>query len=336
MRKLTHILALCILLLASSCERRELVDMGYVTKLNVKVEVEAISNVTCDIYNENIPLPQIKPEVMHVLFFDQTTGEVAAESFISQQEIDENGQQVFNGNIAIMPGDYKMLVYNFGTESTIIKNHHSWESAEAYTNRVSDKTISSYKTKNENENEIVVYEPDHLVVARNENEYIPYHTGIHTITSYASSIVESYYLQIKIEGLEYVSSAQAFLSGMVSGNRISNNERIIDPENTVYFTLLKSEDKGVPVICNVFSTFGRIENSQNELQITFDIKTIDGRVVQKSFDITDLFLSEDCINHHWLLLDEVIKIDPPETPSTGGGFAPEVEDWENENYDVIL
>ena len=92
----------------------------------------------------------------------------------------------------------------------------------------------------------------------------------------------------------------------------------------------------MPVICNVFSTFGRIENSRNELLVTFDIKTIDGRIVQKEFDISDLFLSEECIKHHWLLLEETITIDPPEISSSGGGFAPEVEDWENENYDVEL
>lgn len=336
MRKLNHILALCILILASSCERRELVDMGHLTNICVEVEIEAIANVTCDIYNDKIPVPKIDPEVMHVLFYDQRNGSIAAESFITDKGINQDGKQVFNGNIAIMPGNYKMLIYNFGTESTIIDNYYSWDEAKAYTNRVSDKTLSNYKTRNDGIEEIVVYEPDHLVVARNSDEYIPYHTGVHTITADATSIVESYYLQIKIDGLEYVSSAQAFLSGMVSGNLISQNERIINPENTVYFTLQKSDDKGIPVICNVFSTFGRIDNSQNELQVTFDIKTIDGRVVQRSFDITDLFLSEDCINHHWLLLDEVIKIDPPETPSTGGGFAPEVEDWENENYDVIL
>lgn len=340
MRRLTGIFcavfAICAFLLITSCERRPLLDPGLITKVRVEVDVRAISNVTCDIYNTAIPVPKIDPEVMHILFFDRNNGQLSAESFISEKEIGEDGKTVFAGDVAILPGDYRMLIYNFGTESTIVRNHYTWEEAEAYTNKVSEKTLSSYRTRNENADEIVVYEPDHLLVASNERECIPYHTGLHTISTNATSVVESYYLQIKVDGLEYVSSAQAFLSGMVSGNMISHNQRITDPENTVYFTLTKSEDKGVPVICNVFSTFGRVENSHNKLEVTFDIKTIDGRTVQKSFDISDLFLSEDCIKHHWLLLDEVIKIDPPETPSTGGGFAPEVEDWEHENHDVIL
>lgn len=332
MRRFMNILLALAVLVA--CERRPLEEIDYRTHIDVKVNIEAIANVTCDVYNENIPVPKIDPEVMHVLFFDKD-GEMAAESFISEKGSDDNGQMTFSGELAVFPGNYKMLIYNFGTESTIIRNHYSWDDAEAYTNNVSDKTLSSYKTKLD-EDERVVYEPDHLVVARSQDEYIPYHTKIHTIETEATSIVESFYLQIKVEGLEYVSSAQAFLRGMVSGNKISQDYRITNPANTLYFPLVKSEDDGVPVICNVFSTFGRIENSHNELLVTFDIKTIDGRIVQKEFDISDLFLSEECIKHHWLLLDETITIDPPEISSSGGGFAPEVEDWENENYDVEL
>lgn len=312
MRRLSNILSavftLCVILTTASCEKRPLMELGMLTKVIVTVNVSDISNVTCDIYNDKIPVPQIDPEVMHVLFYDQEQKAVAAESFISEKGTNEMGWPVFTGEIAIMPGNYKMLVYNFGTESTIIKGHHAWEEAEAYTSKVSDKTLSNYRTRNDGVKEIVVYEPDHLVVSSKEKETVPYHTDVHTISVEATSVVESYYLQVKVDGLEYVSSAQAFLSGMVSGNRISNNERITDPANTIYFTLTKSDDKGIPVICNVFSTFGRIENSTNELQITFDIKTTDGRVIQKTYDISDLFLTEDCIKHHWLLLDEVIKM----------------------------
>lgn len=335
MRRYMYIL-LTALMVLTSCQKRPLVEMDFMTRIMVNVEVKAISNVTCDIYNDKIPIPEIKPEVMHVMFFDTETDKVVAESFISDHGVDSEGKHVLCGDVAIMPDTYKMLAYNFGTESTILKNHYSWEEAEAYTNVVSDKTLESYKGSNGNSDEIVVYEPDHLMVARDKELYIPHHTGLYTIEMDAESIVESYYLQIKIEGLEYVSSAQAFLSGMVSGNLISHNQRITDPANTLYFPLVKSDDDGVPVICNIFSTFGRIEDAFNELLVTFDIKTTDGRTIQKAFDISDLFLSEECINHHWLLLEETITIDPPEISNSGGGFAPEVEDWENENFDVIL
>lgn len=344
MRKLIHILALCIVLLASSCERRELVDMGHRARINVKVNIEAISNVTCDIYNEKIPIPEIEPIAMHVLFFNKETEELAAESFISDILYDENGDRILSGSISILPGHYKMLIYDFGTESTIVEDYYVWDDCRAYTEEISPAIKRSLISKSSSDAEAeakaledayIIHEPDHLVVASNEDEYIPYYEDVHTIETMASSVVESYYLQIKVDGLEYVSSAQAILSGMVNSNKISSNTKVVEPQATIWFDMEKSDDKGVPVICTVFNTFGRIEDSDNDLEVTFDLKTHDGRTIQRSFDISDLFLTPECINHHWLLLEETIVVDPP-TPGEGGGFDPELEDWEEEHSDIYI
>lgn len=337
MRKLINILALCILVLTVSCERRPLVDLGHRTNINVRVNIDAISNVTCDIYNDKIAIPQIEPIAMHVLFFDKETEEVAAESFISDISFDEDGTRVLSGNISIMPGHYKMLIYDFGTESTIVEDYYVWDDCFAYTNEISPALKRSLLSKVDNkalEEAYIIHEPDHLVVASHEDEHIPYHEGVHTVESEALSVVESYYLQIKVVGLEYVSSAQAILSGMVNGNMISSNTRVNEPQATIWFDMEKSDDKGVPVICTIFNTFGRIEDSENELEVTFDLKTHDGRVIQRTFDLSELFLSPECVNHHWLLLEETITIDPPQVE--GGGFAPEVNDWEEEHRDLYI
>ena len=37
------------------CEFRPLEEPGFATEVNVTVNVEAVMNVTCDIYNEKIP-----------------------------------------------------------------------------------------------------------------------------------------------------------------------------------------------------------------------------------------------------------------------------------------
>jgi hypothetical protein len=121
---------------------------------------------------------------------------------------------------------------------------------------------------------------------------------------------------------------------MVNGNMISSNTKSVEPQATIWFDMEKSDDKGEPVICTIFNTFGRIEDSENELEVTFDLKTHDGRTIQKSFDLSELFLSPDCVNHHWLLLEETITIEPPQVE--GGGFAPEVNDWEEEHRDLYI
>lgn len=332
MKTAFYIVGLVICFAFSGCERRPLEDLANYTNIEVAVDIEAIANVTCDVYNSKIPIPVIEPQAMHVLFFEQNSNHVAAETFINDITQDQNGLRIIKGNIAIMPGNYRMLVYDFGTESTIVEEYYTWEKCRAYTSEVSSSLKSSFKTKVPIE--YLVYEPDHLVVASNANESIPYTDDVYTIEASAKSVVESYYLQIKVEGLEYVSSARAILSGMVSANHIALNEKVTDPDATIFFSLHKSDDKGVPVVCNVFNTFGRIDNSTNEMEVTFDIKTNDGRVIQRTFDISDLFLSEDCIKHHWLLIDETIVIEPPK--NAGGGFNPEVDDWEEEHREIEL
>ena len=341
MRRLSNILSavftLCVILTTASCEKRPLMELGHRTQINVRVNIDAISNVTCDIYNEKIQIPEIKPIAMHVLFFDEYTKEVAAESFISDISYDDDGTRVLSGNISIMPGDYKMLVYDFGTESTIVQDYYKWDDCMAFTSEISPALKRSLISKvNEKalEDAYVIHEPDHLVVASKEHENIPYHHEVHIVEAEAQSVVESYYLQIKVVGLEYVSSAQAILSGMVNGNMISSNTKIVEPQATIWFDMEKSDDKGEPVICTIFNTFGRIEDSENELEVTFDLKTHDGRTIQKSFDLSELFLSPDCVNHHWLLLEETITIEPPQVE--GGGFAPEVNDWEEEHRDLYI
>ncbi|MBO7305917.1 MAG: DUF5119 domain-containing protein [Bacteroidales bacterium] len=332
MKTLMHIKLFIALLALVACERRPLEDLANYTNIQVAVDIEAVANVTCDVYNSKIPVPVIEPQAMHVLFFELNSNQVAAETFISDISQDSNGRRILRGNISIMPGNYKMLIYDFGTEATIVDDYYTWEKCRAYTSEVSSSLKSSFKTKVPLEN--MVYEPDHLVVASNSNEHIPYVEDVYTIEAAARSVVESYYLQIKVEGLEYVSSARAVLSGMVGANHIALNEKITDPQATIFFSLNKSDDKGVPVVCNVFNTFGRIENSTNEMEVTFDIKTNDGRVIQKTFDISDLFLSEECIKHHWLLINETIVIDPPK--NAGGGFNPEVGDWDEEHREIEL
>lgn len=323
---------LCAALILPACQRRPLEDPSEVSAIQVKVRIDSIRNVTSDVYNPKIPAPVIEPEAMHVIFFEQGEDKVAAETFITDITIDENGVRSLSGDISILPGDYRMLIYDYGTESTIVKDFYRFDFAEAYTESAPYSVLSRFNTKT-GENPNILNQPDHLVVSANDHEIIPFHTGTYTVTADAHSVVESWYIQIKVEGLEYVSSAQAVLQGMFSANFISRDERVNDPEAAIWFQLQKSDDEGVPVICTIFNTFGRIPQSQNELAVTFNIRTSDGRTISRTFDISDLFLSEPAIKHNWLLIDEVITIDPPKS---NGGFDPAVEDWDEEHHDIEI
>ena len=293
-----QIVLLLAFLLSVSCHRRPLEDPANNTTLRVAVNIKAIMNITCDIYNEKIPVPTIEPEMMRVLFYDPTSKKIASETYISDITYDDEGTRCLQGDISVRPGTYQMLIYNFDTESTLVRDDQTFETIEAYTDKVTSSIRQSFLGRAGEENAIV-YEPDHLVVASNEREVIPFHEGVHVVKTDATSIVETYYLQIKVDGLQYVSSARAVLTGMVGSNRFGRNERVT-----------------------------------NCLSVTFDIRTTDGRTVKRDFDITSLFSSEACLKHHWLLLEETVKIDPP--ASSGGGFDPSVDDWEDEHHDIKL
>ncbi len=327
------------LVLTAACERRPLHDPEEFATVKIKLKTNAIFNVTTGIYNENIPVPNVTPDVMHVLFFEEDGDNLITETYISNKGTDEEGNTVISGTIQIDPGKYRMMIYNFDTKTTNIGHYNKWSQAYAYTNPVADHISSKYyASKAARAQEIVAYEPDHLIVATEPEQFIPYHEGTYTIHADAHTIIDTYYLQIYVEGVEWVSSASAYLSGMASGNILSENHRITDPPHTVYFTLNPSRDGDRDVIANVFNTFGHIPGNTNNLDITFNLRTRDGRNLQHTFDITDVFKTPEAIEKHWLLINETIKVDPPEgyNPDAGGGMDPSVDDWVNENHDINL
>ncbi|MGM9788483.1 MAG: DUF5119 domain-containing protein [Candidatus Cryptobacteroides sp.] len=326
-----------LLLLLSACQFRPLEEMEFKTDIQVDVDINAVLNVTCDIYNELIPVPSIESEVFRVLFFDTEKDRLLGDSFIYDVYTDPiTGNKGIKGNVSIMPGDYRMLIYTFGTESTLISNYDSWEKSQAYTSSLSENELRALSLKALGD-EPVNYQPDHLLVASSELESIPYHSGVYTITAEARSVVESYYLQVKVQGLQYVSSARAVLSSMAPSAQLNSRQANCDTPVSLYIDLLKSQDKGEDVVCNVFNTFGRIPDSENELKVTFDIKTVDGRTLTREYEISDLFESELCKQHHWLLIDDVIEVPkPPDSGGSGGGFEPTVGDWEEERHEIEI
>ena len=102
MRKFRNLLMLLGLMVLMSCERRALEEPEFSTEIEVRINLNTISNVTCDIYNDKIPVPVIDPEVMKVLFYDIHSHELVAESFISDIS-DKDGQKVIKGRLNILP-----------------------------------------------------------------------------------------------------------------------------------------------------------------------------------------------------------------------------------------
>lgn len=312
---------------AVSCQRRPFVEHTTGVNLVLKVNTQ-IQNAG------DVPLP----ETMRVDLFDPQTGNVRYTDYISAT----------GGYIYPAPGEYDLVVYNIGTESTLIRNEHSFNEVEAYTNDVSSfikgqlaKFLASRakakaergKTKADEE-ERIVNQPDHLFVATGHRVEIPAFVEDEaeseiTIEVDANSVVESWKVQVvSVIGLQWVQSAVAIMSGQIESTYIGRDEdsdRIV----SIYFEMDKNEEDGL--IEGTFNTFGKHPEELSELSFDVNITDTGGDEHHFHFDVTeDFFDNPDNI----IVIDEQIEIEEPKTG--GGGFDPSVEDWEDVKTDIIL
>lgn len=343
MRRLAAFLPVLLCVLLAGCERRPLVDVGNTHYVRVYLD-EELKNVTTGFYDPTLAKPEYKtPGMLRVVLYDAASGKVAAERYLRNRGTDARGDY-FDGYIVAPQGSYRLLAYNFGTESTLIRNDHLYHGAEAYTNEISDALRSRLSGRASLEEERIVYVPDHLLADRNESLTTAYTMDVDTLLNAsgdhftAGSLVLSYYLQVRVRGIEWISSAVGLLTGMAGSALLHSGA--INEENpvTLYFEMQRGTTSATDeaVLYTTFHTFGKLPDRSNELYLTFDVRTTDGRALTVTLDITDKFSEPDAVEHQWLLLDEVLTI--PELPegSDGGGFVPGVDDWEDIETDIII
>lgn len=343
MRRLAAFLPVLLCVLLAGCERRPLVDVGNTHYVRVYLD-EELKNMTTGFYDPTLAKPEYKtPGMLRVVLYDAASGKVAAERYLRNRGTDARGDY-FDGYIVAPQGSYRLLAYNFGTESTLIRNDHLYHGAEAYTNEISDALRSRLSGRASLEEEHIVYVPDHLLADRNDLLTTAYTMDIDTLRNAsgdhftAGSLVLSYYLQVRVKGIEWISSAVGLLTGMAGSAMLHSGA--INEENpvTLYFEMQRGTTSATDeaVLYTTFHTFGKLPDRSNELYLTFDVRTTDGRALTVTLDITDKFSEPDAVEHQWLLLDEVLTIPEPPEGSDGGGFVPGVDDWEDIETDIII
>lgn len=361
MRRISFIIVATLSLAFSACQWRPLEDPSAAVELEVAVELKAILNVNVSVYNELITPQKIETDMIRVLFYDPGTHKLISQAFLSEKSwhTDSEGNKipVLGGNVNVGVGKFDMLCYNFDTPDTFIRGENDITTIEAYTNEVPASIKAKYKDL---EDISVLYEPDHVIVARDIGLEITPHTGLLVIETEATTIVDTYYIQIRVEGAQYASDASAILTGMSPSNRFGLAQREEDNPSAVYFVLQKSKDLKIKggnqdVICNTFNTFGRIyhdkaksgakaddsnADKESALKVTFNVIRTDGKaydfIVTKE-EMEEIFDSEDARERHWLIINKTIVIEKPDTPpGGGGGFNPEVEDWQDEEGEVVI
>ena len=149
----------------------------------------------------------------------------------------------------------------------------------------------------------------------------------------AQSIVKSYYIQLKLKGVEWVRAASAVLSGVAGSIKIANIHTLEDAVSShVHFVMnyaekqRRSEDEvSSAVLYATFNTFGNISKDNSKLYFNMEFAKIDGKTQVETIDITDLFNTPLVRENQWILLENEITIEKPDGTSSMG---PGVGGWD--------
>ena len=348
--KWVFVVTLCSFFVFTACEHRPLVEREEIPNRRwVRVYMdEAIRNVSYGFYNEELPKPAYRtPEVMRVVLCSPQTDDIVSEAYLRGQGADEKGNYL-EGYVSAPPGQYRLLAYNFDTESVHVGYEYDYDEIYAYTNPISEELygrLGCVRTVPDASDWTVVYEPDHFFIGNGEvvtvtEETDTLHTGAGTHFT-ATTSVKSYYLQVQVTGAELVTSAVALLSGMAGSVRVHDGWMMDDNPVAVHFSLQNGVDKDYPdkkVAYATFHTFGKLEEQENYLSITFEFYTKNGQTVTETIPLTDLFDTELVKVNQWILIDKVIAVDDALKiePGDGGGMTPNVGEWENIEGDIYI
>ncbi len=316
MRRLYLILALVLITLtAGSCRRRPLVEIDNNVLLNITIGT--------DIVNYEVRTP---PEMMRAIFFDSKTGDFVSHSFLPHH----------GGYVHLMPGrEYDILVYNFDTEATIIDGDYNLNYILAYTNLVPENIKSRLKGRaGKGEDEMIVYEPDHLFVGKLEDVYIPmrgYGMPAFEIDIHAETIVQTWIVEIdKVRGAEYVGAVSSVISGLADHNLIGRGEQSYD-EATVFFEAASLTKDGH--FYAKFNTFGRNALAGRKQVLSLVLTDTGGKSFCFNMDISEKF-NDNPLQYILIKTDDIVIEKPEQTG--GGGLAPSVDEWGEINTEIVI
>lgn len=327
MRRRIAIVLLLMAVMSASCQRRPFAENT--TKVNLSLDVHLDI-----IHNDEVPVP----ETMRVGLYHTETGAVRYTDYVGPE----------GGEIHPQPGEYDLVVYNIGTESTQVRRDDSHGDIEAFTSEVSSflkAQLSKFLAKraqakaeraksSPSDEEKIVYEPDHLFVGRVRSVGIPALLEGEDdrevrIDVDAHSIVETWKISLtNVEGLEWVQSVAAIISGQ-SGSHFIGREEDSEDAVSIYFEMKADKESGTVV--GQFNTFGKHPLVQSDLSLDINLTDTGGEEHHYHFDVDSEFMDNPGFH---IEIEEEVKVEEPK--GGGGGFAPTVDDWEEIKTEINI
>lgn len=317
MKRIMQILiAAAMLLPLGSCHRRPLTTADYTVRLDI--------NIDRDIVNYEMTRD---PEIMRVAFYDHNTGQLFTQAFLPPA----------GGEVNVVPErTYDILVYNFDTEVTLIKDENDWTKILATTNTISDAFKSKLKSRgtkspmtdaDADKDEEIVYDPDHLFVGRLNAVNIPARSVDSpeiTLRVDCKSVVQTWLLEVnKIKGAQYVASISAVITGLSQHHKISMDRRS-NEFASVFFDIQRLNEGGI--LMTKFNTFGMNPLKREKQILSLVITDTGGKSHIFNVDVSDQFPGND--RQYIQVNTDEIDIPEPEKKD-GGGLAPSVDEWKD-------
>lgn len=325
MRKSRWILCVMVLAAVVACKRMPLYDLEESAvelelKLDLKLDLKVNLDVHVDVEIDTV-IPT--PEHMKVCFYSPETDNLKYTEYVGPT----------GGSISTPAGTYNMVVYTFGTEYVQVRGEGNINSLEAFTSDITSTkgaTLRGFtRTDIEEPKGPIIYTPDHLLTAR-ETVVIPEMANEDRtviIHAEASDVVETYGFMVEtVIGAEYIESCEAFVTNQARSSFFGIGKVNTEPA-TLWFPVGVDRKKGC--LYTTFNTFGKLPG-ESRCYLHILVRDTGGEEHHFSVDITDDFERED----HTIEVKDPIDI--PEPESHGGGIAPTVDPWDEENHDVPI
>ncbi len=299
------------LVVLMGCESRDTPDDTPISTVQIKLDWTGVTDKL--------------PEYMKIIFYSKDTDRRIVESYLP----------LGGGEVEVPAGNYKMIVYNYNTESIQVRGEESYETIEAYTGHCSGLSIT----------EDMVWSPDPFYVIALEDVVIKESDVAIEMELKPKEVVRSYSFDIKLVRVENLSSVVCNVSGL-NGSYWLGKRTCGASEAPIYVdTHIKNS-----VLYGVFSAFVSLKELAESrvagipMMLTLKLVKIDNTVQEVKVDITELIeppstgegpddTGEPDVDIHIEvpLPDGEIEVDDVD-PGTGGGggIGGDVGDWDDE------
>lgn len=299
-----------LLAMLTGCDFRDMLDESPVNGVEIRLNWTGVTDKL--------------PDGMRVIFYPKDEEGRKADTYLSAT----------GGEVAVLPGHYAVVVYNYNTESVQIKGEASYETIGAYTG-----CCTGISTEEE-----MVWAPDPLYVVALDDILIEKSDVPQEIEFKPEVVVQSYSFDIKMVGLKNVADIVCSITGL-NGSYCFGKQVCTVSEMPLYVDV----DPKDGFLWGYFSHFVQPLRAKSRavmpMQLTVKIIKTDNTLQEVKVDITELIEAplpppvgggtEDPpgeVHIEVPVPDGEIRVDDVEpSPGGGGGIGGDVGDWGDED-----